>query len=96
MLFDRWKKHAKHAVEPLDEPGFEATSEYDVKIAALPRAGQRVELMYDPDGHERFEVLTPPGEEGGTPDELRPTNVIDWYECERSGYIRPDGSRGYR
>jgi hypothetical protein len=55
-----------YTIQPLDEPSFEVIREGKVKMAQLPQAGQRVCLSYDPNKHERFEVLTAPGEETGT------------------------------
>ena len=60
------KVRVTYSVRPLDEPGFEVTLEAKVKMATLPQAGQEVRASYDPDRHERLEVLTPPSEERGT------------------------------
>jgi hypothetical protein len=55
-----------YSVHPIDEPSFEVVHEAKVKMATLPQAGQQVRISYDADRHDRFDVLTPPGEETGT------------------------------
>ncbi len=55
-----------YSVHPPDEPPFELVHEAKVKMATLPHAGQQVKVSYDSDRHDRFEVLTQPGQETGT------------------------------
>jgi hypothetical protein len=35
-------------------------------MATLPQAGQQVRISYDADKHDRFDLLTPAGQETGT------------------------------
>jgi hypothetical protein len=53
-------------LHPIDGSSFELVREAKVKMATLPQAGQQVRISYDPDRHDRFDVLTPPGQETGT------------------------------
>jgi hypothetical protein len=55
-----------YLVQPPDASSFEAILETKVKMSQLPQAGQHVKVSYDPEKHDKFEVLTPPGEETGT------------------------------
>jgi hypothetical protein len=63
-----------YSVQPADGPSFEAIREAKVKMATLPQAGQQIRISYDPDKHDRFDVLTPAGQETGTVTE--PTKEI--------------------
>ncbi len=54
-----------YSVQPIDEPSFEAIREAKARMATLPQAGQQVRISYDPEKHDRFDLLTPPGEETG-------------------------------
>jgi hypothetical protein len=83
-----------YAVQALDEPRFDVTRESKVRMGQLPQAGQRVAVRFDPADHQKFEVVTALGAESGTP--TTPTVVIPWDESERSSYIRPNGTRGFR
>ncbi len=76
-----------YAVQPINESTFEATREAKVKMATLPQAGQQVTVSYDPQHPDRFEVLTPPGQEKGTITELtKELPYMDWRT--------PDASEG--
>jgi Short C-terminal domain len=55
-----------YSVQPLNGQSFETSREVKVKMATLPQAGQQVKISYDPEKHDRFDVLTPPGQETGT------------------------------
>lgn len=55
-----------YSVHPIDGPSFELVHEAKVKMATLPQAGQQVRISYHSDRHDRFDVLTPPGQEIGT------------------------------
>ena len=68
-----------YAVRPINESPFEAVRETKVKMAALPHAGQQVRVSYDPRRPDRFEVLTPPGQETGTITErTKELPYMDW------------------
>jgi hypothetical protein len=65
-----------YVVQPGDASSFDAIRETKVKMSQLPQAGQQVKVSYDPDKHDKLEVLTPPGEEAGTV--TTPTVEIPW------------------
>jgi len=65
-----------YVVQPPDASSFETIRETKVKMSQLPQAGQRVKVSYDPDNHDKLDVQTPPGEEGGTV--TTPTLEIPW------------------
>jgi hypothetical protein len=65
-----------YVVQPPNAPSFEAIREAKVQMIQLPQAGQQVKVSYDPDKHDKLEVQTPPGEEGGTT--TTPTVEIPW------------------
>jgi hypothetical protein len=83
-------------VEPAGEAPFEAPFETGVEMRFLPQAGQRVDVRYDPATREVRKILTAAGEERGTPLASQPTVEIPWVDSARQGYVRPDGTRGYR
>ena len=85
-----------YSVEPDTGVAFEAVRESKVGMVHLPQAGQGVEVRYDPEHQDRFEVLTTPGEETPPPPGSPPTKEIGWQEPARGSYIRPDGTRGHR
>ncbi len=45
-----------YSVQPSDEAGFEVSRETNALLTQLPKAGQRVNIFYDPRNHDRFEV----------------------------------------
>lgn len=65
-----------YLVRPPDASSFEAICETKVKMSQLPQAGHQVKVSYDPENHNKLEVRTPPGEEGGTA--TTPTVEIPW------------------
>jgi hypothetical protein len=83
-----------YIVRPISEPSFEVSRVDKVRMLHLPQAGRQVQVSYDPGDHDKFEVLTPPGEELGAV--ATPTVEIPWSQSEKQSYIRPDGTRGYR
>jgi hypothetical protein len=83
-----------YSVQPSTDEPFEVIRETKVRMLHLPQAGQIVQVSFDPGDHDRFEVVTPPGEETG--EVAAPTVEIPWAESERSSYVRPDGTRGFR
>lgn len=68
-----------YSVQPAVGTSFEAGVEAKAKMATLPQAGHRVRVGYDPQRPHRLEVLTPPGEEGGTVTErTKELPYMDW------------------
>jgi hypothetical protein len=45
-----------YSVQPPDGAGFEVSRETNALLTQLPRAGQRVNILYDPKDHDRFEL----------------------------------------
>jgi hypothetical protein len=65
-----------YQVRPGDAEAFETQIEAKVKMATLPQVGQEVRVAYDPNRHDRLDVLTPPGQESGTVTEK--TAELEW------------------
>jgi hypothetical protein len=65
-----------YVVYPREGTSFEASGVAKVKMSQLPQAGQQVKVSYDPENHDKLEVLTPAGEETGTA--TTPTVEIPW------------------
>jgi len=71
-------------VEPDGEAPFEVARKVTVSRVAFPRAGERVEIAYDPDDHDRFTFrLADLADDGAGPDRLE--------QLARLGELRESG-----